>query len=203
VYEDLKIVAYIAPDAYKEVLLTKENVEDEVTDFGETAVYSKVHWYGKNEYTTMAMDFDRSTEKTTLYGLSKALKIFASPWDFTVWCGERTYQRMNFTNRYVRLIPDGDWPVGIPTDFSAIGPEHINWCLKTPYASPSGDCFYDAGYIFLFETETKQRVKMKVCSFKRSKDTYWRIEKSEIKYVVYRSKTPPKPKTPPEDPFTR
>ena len=151
----------------------------------------------------MAMDFDRSTEKTTLYGLSKALKIFASPWDFTVWCGERTYQRMNFTNRYVRLIPDGDWPVGIPTDFSAIGPEHINWCLKTPYASPSGDCFYDAGYIFLFETETKQRVKMKVCSFKRSKDTYWRIEKSEIKYVVYRSKTPPKPKTPPEDPFTR
>jgi len=175
-YTDLKIVAYIQPGVWSEVLLSSEDVTKAVRS-GTITMYGEFDWTGADEWQTSALNFD--TGGYTGSGWHYSATKYGPPWDITHWATAASSNMwwLYFAQPHAKATKP----------FEDVDPDHILARLSVA-TEAVGDYQYSNNDVFVFESDQGYLVKFKIAGISND-DEGWPAEYHRrwltIQYVVY------------------
>jgi hypothetical protein len=176
IYTNLKVVAYIQPGIWSEVLMSPEDVTHAVLS-GTVTMYGEFDWTATDEWRTSALNFD--TGAYTQTGWYNYAPKFGAPWDITHWATQAS------SNMWWLYFAQ---PNAVATKpFEEVDPSHIinqlQFALRT-----AGDYQYAKDDVLVFESDEGHLVKFKISGISND-DEGWPDEYHRrwltIQYVVY------------------
>jgi len=177
-YTDLKVVAYIQPGIWSEVLLSPEDVTKAVRS-GTLTMYGEFDWTGTDEWQTSTLNFD-----TGGYGGSgwhNYATKYGPPWDITHWATAASSNMwwLYFAQPHAKATKP----------FDDVDPDHILARLSVA-EEPVGDYQYAKDDVFVLVSDLGYLVKFKIVGISND-DEGWPDEYHRrwltIQYVVYNS----------------